>query len=283
MSDGSSTNTLRDVGIRGESWKAFVTNITTLIKHRFLIQNLVRREIRGRYRNAMLGYAWTVIEPALLASVYYFLFIMLAGNPDKMYPIWVIMGVVVWSCFGKALQGTVSSLSKNGQTLHLVYFPRIIFPMTAVAGNIIISLMSCVVVIPIMIYYELPLTIYIVYIPLSILMSGFLAIGLGMLVAPLNCIQRDVEHLFRFIVRAGFFLSPVMWTYEMALERGAFGELVLYNPMVVPLTMARHGLSGESLGIPWLGILGSIGFGIVMWLVGSYIFNKYEAEAVKHL
>lgn len=283
MSEVSSDSELVEVGKRGESWKAFITNITTLFKHRFLVQNLVRREIRGRYRNAMLGYAWTVIEPALLASVYYFLFIMLAGNPDKMYPIWVIMGVVVWSCFGKALQGTVSSLSKNGQTLHLVYFPRIIFPMTAVTGNIIISLMSCIVVVPIMIFYELPLTIYILYIPLSILMSGFLAIGLGMLVAPLNCIQRDIEHLFRFIVRAGFFLSPVMWTYEMALERGAFGEMVLYNPMVVPLTMARHGLSGESLGIPWLGIFGSIGFGIVMWLVGSYIFNKYEAEAVKHL
>lgn len=283
MSEVSSDSELVEVGKRGESWNAFFTNITTLFKHRFLVQNLVRREIRGRYRNAMLGYAWTVIEPALLASVYYFLFIMLAGNPDKMYPIWVIMGVVVWSCFGKALQGTVSSLSKNGQTLHLVYFPRIIFPMTAVTGNIIISLMSCIVVVPIMIFYELPLTIYILYIPLSILMAGFLAIGLGMLVAPLNCIQRDVEHLFRFIVRAGFFLSPVMWTYEMALERGAFGEMVLYNPMVVPLTMARHGLSGESLGIPWLGILGSIGFGIVMWVIGSYIFNKYEAEAVKHL
>ena len=143
--------------------------------------------------------------------------------------------------------------------------------------------MSCIVVVPIMIFYELPLTIYILYIPLSILMSGFLAIGLGMLVAPLNCIQRDVEHLFRFIVRAGFFLSPVMWTYEMALERGAFGEMVLYNPMVVPLTMARHGLSGESLGIPLVGVLGSIAFGIVMWLFGSYIFNKYEAEAVKYL
>lgn len=283
MSEVSSDSDLVEVGKRGESWKAFITNITTLFKHRFLVQNLVRREIRGRYRNAMLGYAWTVIEPALLASVYYFLFIMLAGNPDKMYPIWVIMGVVVWSCFGKALQGTVSSLSKNGQTLHLVYFPRIIFPMTAVTGNIIISLMSCIVVVPIMIFYELTLTIYILYIPLSILMSGFLAIGLGMLVAPLNCIQRDVEHLFRFIVRAGFFLSPVMWTYEMALERGAFGEMVLYNPMVVPLTMARHGLSGESLGVPMLGVLGSIGFGIVMWVIGSYIFNKYEAEAVKHL
>lgn len=274
---------LRDVGKRENSWKAPLTNFVVLFKHRFLVRNLVRKEIRGKYRNALLGYTWTVLEPAMLAAVYYFLFIMLAGNADKMYPVWVIIGVVVWSCFGKALQGTVSSLSRNGQTIHLVYFPRIIFPMTAVQGNIIISMMSCLVVIPIMIIYDLPLTIYLIYLPLSILMAGFLAIGLGMLVAPINCIQRDIEHLFRFIVRAGFFLSPVMWTYEMALERGAFGEMVLYNPMVVPLTMARHGIAGESIGIPLAGILGSIGFGIAMWILGSYVFHRYEAEAVKHL
>jgi ABC-type polysaccharide/polyol phosphate export permease len=283
MSEALPTPALENVGERGESWKAPFTNITILFKHRFLVRNLVRKEIRGRYRNAMLGYAWTVLEPAMLASVYYFLFIMLAGNPDKMYPVWVILGVIVWSCFGKALQATVASLSRNGQTIHLVYFPRIIFPMTAMQGNIIISMMSCLVVIPIILVYNLPITIYLLYVPLSIFMAGFLAIGLGMLVAPLNCVQRDVEHLFRFIVRAGFFLSPVMWTYEMALERGAFGEMVLYNPMVVPLTMARHGIAGESLGIPLAGILGSLGFGIVMWVLGSYVFNRYEAGAVKHL
>lgn len=283
MREANAQPILRDVGKRGNSWKAPLTNFVVLFKHRFLVRNLVRKEIRGKYRNALLGYTWTVLEPAMLAAVYYFLFIMLAGNADKMYPVWVIIGVVVWSCFGKALQGTVSSLSRNGQTIHLVYFPRIIFSMTAVQGNIIISMMSCLVVIPIMIIYDLPLTIYLIYLPLSILMAGFLAIGLGMLVAPINCIQRDIEHLFRFIVRAGFFLSPVMWTYEMALERGAFGEMVLYNPMVVPLTMARHGIAGESIGIPLAGILGSIGFGIAMWILGSYVFHRYEAEAVKHL
>tara|TARA_B100001248_G_C27338924_1_gene435255 strand:+ start:210 stop:1061 length:852 start_codon:yes stop_codon:yes gene_type:complete len=283
MREANAQPILVEVGKRGDSWKAPLSNFVVLFKHRFLVRNLVRKEIRGKYRNALLGYTWTVLEPAMLAAVYYFLFIMLAGNADKMYPVWVIIGVIVWSCFGKALQGTVSSLSRNGQTIHLVYFPRIIFPMTAVQGNIIISMMSCLVVIPIMIIYDLPLTIYLIYLPLSILMAGFLAIGLGMLVAPINCIQRDIEHLFRFIVRAGFFLSPVMWTYEMALERGAFGEMVLYNPMVVPLTMARHGIAGESIGIPLAGILGSIGFGIAMWILGSYVFHRYEAEAVKHL
>ena len=153
MREANAQPILRDVGKRGNSWKAPLTNFAVLFKHRFLVRNLVRKEIRGKYRNALLGYTWTVLEPAMLAAVYYFLFIMLAGNADKMYPVWVIIGVVVWSCFGKALQGTVSSLSRNGQTIHLVYFPRIIFPMTAVQGNIIISLMSCLVVIPIMIIY----------------------------------------------------------------------------------------------------------------------------------
>lgn len=274
---------LVDVGQRDLTWKSPFSNLLTIFDHRFLVRNLVRREIRGRYRNAMLGYAWTVLEPMLLASVYYFLFVMLAGNPDKMYPVWVLLGVIIWGCFGRSLSGSVSSLSRNAQTIHLVYFPRIIFPITSIFGNMVVSMMSCLVVIPIMIFYDLPITVHLLLIPLSVFFAGFLGIGLGMLVAPLNCMQRDVEHLFRFIVRAGFFLSPVMWTYEMALERGAFGEMVLYNPMVVPLTMARHGIAGESIGIPMAGILGSLGFGIVMWILGSYVFNRYEAGAVKHL
>ena len=283
MSDERQPLMLEKVGGRNLSWKAPIQNISTIFKHRFLVRNLVRREIRGRYRNAMLGYTWTVLEPMLLASVYYFLFVMLAGNPDRMYPVWVLLGVIVWGCFGRSLSGSVSSLSRNAQTIHLVYFPRVIFPITSIMGNIVISMMSCLVVIPIIIFYDLPLTIYLLYIPLSVLLAGFLGIGLGMLVAPLNCIHRDVEHLFRFIVRAGFFLSPVMWTYEMAQARGAIGEMVLYNPVVVPLTMARHGVAGESLGIPLAGIVGSLGFGIVMWILGSYVFNRYEAGAVKHL
>ena len=283
MSDERTSLKLEDVGGRNPSWKAPILNISTILKHRFLVRNLVRREIRGRYRNAMLGYTWTVLEPMLLASVYYFLFVMLAGNPDKMYPIWVLLGVIIWGCFGRSLSGSVSSLSRNAQTIHLVYFPRIIFPTTSTLGNIVISMMSCLVVIPIMIVYDLPITAHLILIPLSVFFAGFLGIGLGMLVAPLNCVQRDVEHLFRFIVRAGFFLSPVMWTYEMALERGLFGTVVLFNPMVVPLTMARHGIAGESLGLPWIGVLWSLGFGIMMWVIGSYVFNRYEAGAVKHI
>ena len=126
--------------------------------------------------------------------------------------------------------------------MHLVYFPRVIFPVTTVGANIFITFLSSLIIIPIIIIYDLPITIHLVWIPIGIFMAGLMALGFGMTFAPLNCIQRDVAHLMRFIVRAGFFVSPVMWTAEMAMERGSWGAAALWNPMSTPITMVRHGI-----------------------------------------
>lgn len=274
---------LKIVGGKSSVLSSPITNLKILFSNNFLVRNLVRREVRGRYRNALLGYAWTVIEPTLLSVVYWFLFIMLAGNPDEYYAVWVLIGVIVWSCFGKSLMSSVTCLSGNTRMIHLVFFPRIIFPSTSVFANIVVTMMSSLVIIPIILVYGFPFGVHLIMIPISIFLAGFLGIGLGIIFAPLNCIQKDVEHLFRFIVRAGFFVSPVMWTYEMALDRGVFGEIVLWNPMVAPITMARHGLMGKWPDLPMDSIAYSIGFAIGLWILGSIIFHKYEREAVKHL
>ncbi len=283
MTKDTLSQSLRVVGERTPSIFAPISNIKILFGNSFVIRNLVRREVRGKYRNTILGYAWTVLEPTLLSIVYWFLFIMLAGNPDKYYAVWVLIGVIVWSCFGKSLMSSVTSLSGNTRMIHLVFFPRIIFPTTAVLANVVITVMSSFVIIPIILAYGFPVGIHLVLIPLSILLSGFMGMGLGIMFAPINCLQKDVEHLFRFIVRAGFFVSPIMWTYEMALERGVYGDIVLWNPMVAPITMARHGLIGKWPDIPLEWIFYSVGMAMFFWIVGSIIFHKYEREAVKHL
>ena len=103
------------------------------------------------------------------------------------------------------------------------------------------------------------------------------------MLAPLNCIYRDIEHFIRFVVRAGFFVSPVMWTYEMALDRGMFGEARLFNPMLTPITLARHGLEGKVTTLPSEVVIFSILFVLTMWIVGSILFEKFERQAVKYL
>lgn len=274
---------LRPIGVKSNALLAPIHTLSEIRKNRFLVRNLIRREVRGRYRNAALGYAWTVIEPALLASVYWFLFIMLSGNPDEMYAVWVLIGVIVWSCFSKSLNAATNSLTKNMRTIHLVYFPRSIFPVSGIGANIMVTLMSCMVILPIIYIYDMPITANLIWIPVGVVMAGFMALGLGMMMAPLNCVNRDVEHLVRFITRAGFFVSPVMWTAEMAMERGAWGEAALWNPMVVPITMVRHGLEGKTVELPYGIVAASIVASILFYLIGSMVFSKYERGAVKYL
>ena len=108
MAGDESSHSLPLVGERGPSWKAPIASAQDIIDNRFLVKNLVKREVKGKYSNAMLGYAWSVIEPTLLSIVYYFLFIMLAGNPDEYYAVWVLIGVIIWGCFGKALMSSIT-------------------------------------------------------------------------------------------------------------------------------------------------------------------------------
>lgn len=254
-----------------------------LLQHRHLVFGLVQRTLRNRYRTAGLGYVWLVLEPLMLAITYWFLFVMLAGNPDEMYPIWVLIGIIVWGTFGKSLTGSVTSISSNSQMINMAYFPRIIFPFSSTLSNIITSLGSSLVLIPIIFYFDTPITLHLLWVPLGIIMAGLMGGSFGLFFAPMNCKQRDVEHLFRFIVRAGFFFSPVMWTAEMALERGNLGEMALWNPMATPITMVRHAIEGHALELPFGVITASTLFLFACLIFGSMIFTMSESKAVKYL
>jgi ABC-type polysaccharide/polyol phosphate export permease len=283
VDDPPSLPAMRTMGSRRNSLLSIFYQIKQLSSSRDLLSQLTKREIAARYRQSALGLSWSVIEPILLAMTYYFLFVMLRGNTDKMYAVWILLGVLIWACFAKTLMGVVTSLSHNASTIQAVYFARVIHPCVKMLSNIRITLLSCLVVIPIMIIGDLPFTIHLVWVFAAILMSGLLGFGFGMIFAPMNCSNRDLEHLFRFVTRAGFFLSPVMWTIDMALERGKLGEMVLLNPMATPLTLVRDGVSGNAPSIDLIWIAYSCGFIILSWVVGAYFFEKNQAEAVKYL
>tara|TARA_Y100001934_G_scaffold264770_1_gene342156 strand:+ start:288 stop:1190 length:903 start_codon:yes stop_codon:yes gene_type:complete len=259
---------------------------STMYNDAYLIRNLANRDIKSRYSRALIGFGWTFLEPLLLSIVYYALFTIIAGRPEPLYALHVITGVIIWGHFGKSLQASVASLTKGKNLIKQVYFPREILAISPVIAQFWISCTSLLAVIPIMIYLNVKPTVQLLWmVPLGMLLSTILAIGVGMLVAPLNAISQDVQHLFRFIVRAGFFVSPVMWTYEMAAERasGPWLDLIMLNPMVVPITLVRKGLDGSELIIATNQIGYSFGFAFVTLFVGVSIFKYFEAKVVKYL
>lgn len=259
--------------------------IRTFIDEWYLIRNLVRRDLRARYKRASLGYAWTFIEPFLLSAVYYILFTIIAGQPDPKYSLHVIVGVIVWGHFGRSLQATVKCMTGSGSLIKQVYFPREIHAIAPVLTNLWISIISLTAVIPVMIYLEVVPNQSIWMVPVGLFLTTILAMGIGLLMAPLNALSQDVAHMFRFIVRAGFFVSPVMWTYEMMLGRASGGwvDIVMLNPMVIPITLVRHGIDGTPISFDPVHLIYAIGFSILSLLLGSAIFKRCEARVVKYL
>ena len=259
--------------------------LNTLFSEWYLVTNLVRKDLRARYKNAALGYGWTFIEPFLLSAVYYALFTIIAGNPERLYSMWVLLGVITWGHFSRSLQGTVACLTRGGGLMKQVYFPREILAFSPVLSQLVIALLSLTAVIPVMIYLDVMPNSSIWMLPAGLILTTMIAAGVGMMVAPLNAISEDVGHLFRFITRAGFFVSPVMWTYEMMLSRapGQWVDIVMLNPMVVPLTLVRHGIDGTPLTLEMNHILYSVGFAFISLYVGAAVFKRWEAKGVKYL
>ncbi len=132
-----------------------------------------------------------------------------------------------------------------------------------------------------MFYLDISPNEQLLMVPLGLILVSMLALGIGLLLACLNAVNRDIEHFFRFVTRAGFFLSPVMWTVEMVSANAL--KYILFNPMVVPITMIRNGIDGRSLGIESLYVTYSILFCTISLLLGCMVFKYYEAGVVKKL
>ena len=253
-------------------------------KNRRLIYNFILRYLIIKYRNSILGYIWTILQPLLLAGVYYFVFTIIADQTEELYPIWVLIGVITWQFFGRSLNGSITSISRNSGMIKQIYFPREIFAITTVGSNLVITTMSLLVVIPFIFYYDLTFGIHFLWLIAGLVISAILALGLGLMLAPLNAVHGDVAHLFQFITKAGFFLSPVMWTLRMIPEgRNDLSQYVFLNPMVVPLEMMRCGGDGSNLGISQMWITYSIAFAFTSLLLGVIIFMKTESKAVKYI
>ena len=267
---------------------AFPEALSNFWVHRGLIRNFTSKDISQRYRNSIVGYFWTILEPLLLSAVYYFLFIIIAGNAEPRLPLWIILGVITWQFFSKGLNESVNSLTGNKNMIRQIYFPRELFAVSKVMSQLVVTTMSLVVAIPFMINLGIQPTWQLVFVPIALLLVTLQVLGVGWLFAVPNVHHGDIAHLTRFITRAGFFVSPVMWQVSMAMERAGsraamLDYLYILNPMVVPLEMMRCAFDGTSLVVPTWAIIWSATFSILSVYIGLTIFKKTESKVVKRL
>lgn len=257
--------------------------MSDLFRSRNLLRLLVKRDLNARYRRAYLGYTWAVLEPLLLAVVYTFIFTILVGSSDPLYPVKLLIGIIGWSLFSRSLTTSTSSLNSSINLFQFARVPKTVFATSGTLTNAVLALISLTCLIPFYFLHELPLTLNLLLVPIWLMLLSFMGWGIGLMLAPIACKVPDVLNLINFLIRAGFFLSPVMWTYDMFSSR--FGDgwhaiIAHLNPTVVPITGMRDAILGESSGIPTYGLLMCFSIAFFAYVLGTIIFERNAHKAV---
>jgi ABC-type polysaccharide/polyol phosphate export permease len=267
--------------------EGFFRGLVTLVKHvkehRQLIWAMCMRDIRLKYRGSAVGYIWSLLDPLLMAMTFVALFALMSrGKQDGMYSLLVVNGVIMWGQFGAAAARGQSSLTGNGPLIESIYVPREIFGLAPILAQLIMTTLSLLVSIPFLIYFKtIPSWQAIFYVPAGLVLVTAFGTGLGMGTAPWNVLNRDVEYFFNFILRAGMYLSPVMWDIESI--PASVRHIVLYNPLCVPMEMVKKGIAGRPIGISNGWIIYSCVMCFAALIIGLGVFRKMEGIVVKKL
>ena len=251
-----------------------------LWKHRFLLNELVIRGIRLRYRRSYLGIVWSLIEPIMTTIVLTIVFGTLFGNTNKDFPLYIIIGRLMFSFFQEATKGACRAIRANAGMIKKVYVPKYFYPLSSILFNFIIFLISLVVLIPTSIYTGTVPTLRIWRIIPAIIYLLILAIGIGMILSTLNVFFRDIEYLWNVALLIIMYMSAIFYYPERLLKSGWYW-ILKYNPMFCIIDLARSGVLNYSADL-WT-FLYPLGFGLVSLVIGIIFFKKQQDRFILHI
>ncbi len=222
------------------------------------------------------------IGTILLAIVYTFLFTILLGSTIDLYSVKIIIGIIGWQLFARSITTSTRSISSSINLFQFARIPKTVFATSSVTDQLCSRIISLTCLIPFFFIYDLPISTSLILVPFWLFVICFTGWGIGLMLAPIACKVPDVINLVNFLVRAGFFLSPVMWTYDMFRRFGDGWHSVVahMNPTVVPITEMRDAILGESSNIPNYGYMMCFSVAILGFLLGSIIFERKAHSAV---
>jgi lipopolysaccharide transport system permease protein len=257
-------------------WAAL--NVRELWAYRELLFFLTWRDILVRYKQAVMGVAWAVLQPVLTMVVFTAVFNkglhVQSPSPDVPYMIFSLTGLLPWQFFSGALTRSGVSLVGNSNLLTKVYFPRLVIPVSAVLGGLVDLGISFVVVIVMMAAYGIAPTWHVVFLPLFVLLAFATAVAVSLWLSALNVLYRDVQYVIPFLVQIWMFVSPVIYPIT-SIPAGKMRLAFALNPMTGVIGGFRWALLGQDFppgGYLWI----SIAVVTVLLATGVLYFKRME-------
>ena len=251
------------------------------VEYRDLLYQMTKRDLLLRYKQTVMGFGWAVFMPLVNTAIFSVVFTRVAPiDPGVPYPVFAFCGLWVWNFFASALKFSVNSLTSNTNLVTKVYFPREIFPVSAVFVSLVDFAVGGIVLVALMIYYQLAPGVSILALPLIIAVHLVFTTAVALLLAMANLFYRDVKYLFEVVIMVWMFGSSVV--YPVSLVGGRLGTLMHLNPMTSIIDAYRSVLL---LGV-WpspVAMAGVATFSLMLLAWAWLVFHRSEFEFAENV
>jgi ABC-2 type transport system permease protein len=266
-----------------------------IVARRELLANLVRLELKAKYKSSALGFAWSLLNPAMYLVVFYVAFDLILGGGIPRFPIYLLSGLLVWNFFTAALNAGTSSIVSGAGLVKKVWFPREILPLAAIGAALVHFFLQSLVLVGALVAIRHPVGwAYLSLLPLALFALLLLAASLTVLLSAANVYLRDIQHFVELALLAWFWLTPIVYLYSQLTKHFGGRNLPLLNPITpIVLTFQRafFGLYGNppvlppQVGVSWYfrNLLALTVAAGVLLVVAMRVFRRLEGNLAEEL
>lgn len=281
--------------------RSVARHLVELWSYRELLANLVRKELKVKYKNSALGFFWSLLNPAMLMVVYTIVFQIVLKGGIPYFPIYLLSGLLAWNLFSISLGAATGSITGNSTLVNKVYFPREILPLAAVGANCVHFLLQAVVLLAAIALSPIDFDlrwIWLVVPALAVLLV--LTAAFAIFLSAVNVYARDTQHLLELALLAWFWMTPIIYQWRLPAEKlqehGITPGLLLINPVVSISLALQRALYGQRLDVGGLPVLPTEGqwwylrnlgisgvAAVVLFFLAMRVFNRLEGDFAEEL
>lgn len=251
-----------------------------LYNYREMLKNLVIRDLRTRYKESILGFLWTLINPLLMLLIYTIVFKTIMRMDIENYSIFLFSGLLAWQFHQTVISTNTSVIVNNSNLIKKVFFPSEILPLSSTLAGTINYLLCLIVLFAAMLYVGVDITANVLYFPVILIIQMIFILGLSLMLAGLTVFFRDLEHIIGILMMAWFYMTPIFYPLSMVPEK--YKNIFLLNPMTHIEQSYRqifyYGSPPEFKTL-FICLLNSI----IFLMVGLFVFSKCKKKFAEEL
>lgn len=257
--------------------KSYIKNF---MKYRYLLAELIKKDIVLKYRRSYLGILWTLLEPLLTMIVLTVVFGTLFGRTDKTFPVYVLSGRLLYTFFSGSTKAAMKSIRTHSGMIKKVYVPKYIYPLASILSNYVIFLISLIVLVVVAAVLKIHPTIYLLQAVIPLIIIVFMTLGVGLILCTLSVFFRDLEYLWSVALMLIMYTSAIFYPAER-LVKSNYGWLLDMNPLYSVILNFRNAIYGQMLDTRALIL--SVGFSAVVLVIGIAMFLKNQDKFILHV